>query len=51
MCDNIPIENDKNMKDIRDKICKDTPLKTDINKLYIDNIDAYNRDRHLLNTF
>ena len=38
------------MTDIRDKICKDTPLKTDINKPYIDNIDAYNRDRHLLNT-
>ena len=50
MCDNIQIANDKNMKDIRDKICKDTPLKTDINKPYIDNIDAKNRDRHLLNT-
>ena len=50
MCDNIQIANDKNMKDIRDEICKDTPLKTDINKPYIDNIDAYNRDRHLLNT-
>ena len=50
MCDNIQIANDKNMKDIRDKICKDMPLKTEINKPYIDNIDAYNRDRHLLNT-
>ena len=50
MCDNIQIANDKNMKDIRDEICRDTPLKTDINKPYIDNIDAYNRDRHLLNT-
>ena len=49
MCDNIQIAND-NMKDIRDKICKDTPLKTDINKPYIDNIDAYNRNRHLINT-
>ena len=38
------------MKDIRDEICKDTPLKTDINKPYIDTIDAYNRDRHLINT-
>ena len=38
------------MKDIRDEICKDTPQKTDINKPYIDNIDAYDRDRHLLNT-
>ena len=34
MCDNIQIANDKNMKDIRDEICKDTPLKTDINKPY-----------------
>ena len=50
MCDNIQIANDKNVKDIRDGICKDTPLKTEINKPYIDNIDAYNRDRHLLNT-
>ena len=38
------------MQDIRDEKCKDMPLKTDINKPYIDNIDAYNRDRHLLNT-
>ena len=36
------------MKDIRDKLCKDTPQKTEINKLYIDNIDAYNRDRQLI---
>ena len=50
MCDNIEIANDKSMKDIIDEICKDTPLKTEINKPYIDNIDAYNRDRHLLNT-
>ena len=48
-CDNIQIANDKNMKDIRDEICKDTSLKTDINKPYVENIDAYNRDRHLLN--
>ena len=34
----------KSMKDIRDEICKDTPQKTDINKPYIDNIDAYNRE-------
>ena len=49
-CDNIQIANNKDMKDIRDEICKDTPLKTDINKPCIDNIDAYNTDRHLLNT-
>ena len=36
------------MKDIRDEICKDTPQKTEINKPYIDNIDAYNRDRQLI---
>ena len=26
------------------------PAKTEINKPYIDNIDAYNRDRHLITT-
>ena len=40
--------NYKSMTNIRDKIGKDTPLKTDINKPYIDNIDAYDRDRHLI---
>ena len=40
--------NYKSMKDIRDEICEDMPQKTDINKPYIDNIDAYNRDRQLL---
>ena len=38
------------MKDIRDEFCKDTPQKTEINKLHIDDIDAYNRDRQLLTT-
>ena len=42
------IVNDKNIKDIRDEICKDTSVKTEINKPYIDNIDAYNRDRALI---
>ena len=42
--------NYKSMKDIRDEICKDMPQKTDINKPYIDNIDAYNRDRQLIIT-
>ena len=37
-----------NYKSIRDEICKDTPQKTDINKPYIDNITAYNRDRQLI---
>ena len=38
------------MKDIRDELCKDTPQKTEINKPYLDNIDAYNRDRQLITT-
>ena len=35
-------------KEIQDKIYKDTPVKTENNKPYIDNIDAYNRDRALI---
>ena len=50
MCDITQIANDNSIKDIRDKIGKDTPVKTEINKPYIDNIDAYNRDRHLITT-
>ena len=50
MSDMIQITNDKSMKDIRDEICKDMPVKTEINKPYIDNIDAYNRNRHLITT-
>ena len=38
------------MKGIRDEICKDMPQKTDINKPYIYNVDAYNRDRQLITT-
>ena len=48
MCDFTEAVNDKSTKDIRDEICKDTPVKTDINKPYIDNIDAYNRDKALI---
>ena len=48
MCDFTHAVNDKSIKDIRDEICKDTPVKTDINKPYIDNIDAYNRDKALI---
>ena len=40
--------NYKSMKDIRDELCKDTPRKTETNKPYIDDIDAYNRDRQLI---
>ena len=42
--------NYKSMKDIRDELCKDTPQKTETKKLYIDDIDAYNRDRQLITT-
>ena len=38
----------QSMQDIRHKICKDMPLKTDINKPYINDIEAYDRDRHLI---
>ena len=47
-CDFTQAVNDKSIKDIRDEICKDTPVKTDINKPYIDNIDIYNRDKALI---
>ena len=40
--------NYNSLKDIRDELCKDTPQKTETNKPYIDNIDAYNRDRQLI---
>ena len=40
--------NHKTMKDIRDELCKETPQKTETNKPYIDDIDAYNRDRQLI---
>ena len=46
--DNYQMTNYKSMKDIRDELGKDTPQKTEINKPYIDNIDAYNRDRQLI---
>ena len=42
--------NYNSMKDIRDELCKDTPQKIEINKPYIDDIDAYNRDRQLITT-
>ena len=50
MCDITQIANVKSVTDIRDEICKDTPVKIEINKPYIDNIDAYNRDRQLITT-
>ena len=50
MCDFTEVANDKSKKDIRDEMCKDMPVKTEINKPYRDNIDAYNRDRQLITT-
>ena len=47
-CDITQITNDKSIKEIQDKLYKDTPVKTDINKLYIDNIGTYHRDRTLI---
>ena len=44
----VQMTNYRSMKDIRDELCKDTPQKTEINKPYIDDIDAYNRDRQLI---
>ena len=47
-CDIDQIANDRSRKEIQDKLYKDTPVKTEINKPYIDNIDAYNKDRPLI---
>ena len=38
----------RNRKQIQDELYKDTPVKTEDNKPYIDNIDAYQRDRALI---
>ena len=45
------IANDRSRKVLQDELYKDTPVKTEINKPYIDNIDAYNRDRALITKF
>ena len=47
-CDINQIANDRSRKEIQDKLYKDTPVKTEINKPYVYNIDAYNRDRALI---
>ena len=47
-CDIKQIANDRSRKEIQDEVYKDTPVKTEINKPYIDNIDAYKRDRALI---
>ena len=47
-CDINQIANDRSIKKIQDELYKDTPVKTEINKPYIDNNDANNRDRALI---
>ena len=47
-CDNNQVASDRNRKEIQDELYKDMPVKTENNKPYIDNIDAYNRDRALI---
>ena len=47
-CDNNEVICDRNRKEIQDELYKDTPVKTEDNKPYIDNIDTYNRDRTLI---
>ena len=42
------VANVRSRKQIQDELYKDTPVKTEINKPYIDNIDAYKRDRALI---
>ena len=48
ICDDDEVIYDRNRKEIQDELYKDTPVKTEDNKSYIDNIDAYNRDRALI---
>ena len=48
VCDNNEVICYRNRKEIQDELYKDTPIKTEDNKPYIDNIDAYNRDRALI---
>ena len=45
LCDSDKAIYDRNRKEIQSELFKDTPVKTEDNKPYIDNIDAYNRDR------
>ena len=46
--DNNQVASDRNRKEIQDELYKDTPVKMENKKPYIDNIDAYNRDRALI---
>ena len=45
LCDSDEVIYDRNRKEIQSELFKHTPVKTEDNKPYIDNIDAYNRDR------
>ena len=47
-CDNNQVASDRNRQEMQDELYKDTPVKTEHNKPYMDNIDAYNRDRALI---
>ena len=47
-CDNNQVASDRNRKEIQDELYKDMPVKTENSKPYIDNIDAYNKDRALI---
>ena len=47
-CDNNQVASDRNRKEIKDELYKDTPVKTENSKPYIDNSDAYNRNRALI---
>ena len=47
-CDADEAIYDRNRKEIQGELFKDTPVKTEENKPYRDNIDAYNRDRVLI---
>ena len=48
ICDNNEVICDRNRKELQDELYKDTPVQTEENKCYIDNIDTYNRDRALI---
>ena len=47
-CDNNQVDSDRNRSEIQNELYKDTPVKTENNKPYIDNIIAYNRHRALI---
>ena len=42
-CDDNQVASDRSRKEIQDELYKGTPVKTENNVPYIDNIDAYNR--------